>query len=268
MKRLILFHLICSVSVTRELLAEFFGTMVLLMIGDGVVAMVVLFGNGVPGQVVNGGYTNITIAWGIAVTMGVYVAGGISGAHLNPAVTIALAAFRKFSWKKVIPYSLAQIAGAFAGAAIVFLNYRAQFDKVDALRDHTAGVFTTFPAFPGLPTVGLVDQIIGTAILLICIMAIGDDRNLAPPPKLAPILVGLSVVGIGMSFGGLHGYAINPARDLGPRLLTVVAGFKNNGLTDGTYQFWVPIVGPIGGGLLGTLLYDWLIGRWLGNRAA
>ena len=219
--------------------------MVLLMIGNGVVAMVILFGTGAPGEVVNGGYTNITLAWGIAVTMGIYVAGGVSGAHLNPAVTISLAAFRGFPWKKVLPYSLVQVAGGFAGAAMVYLNYKAQFDKVDPTRSHTAGVFTTFPAFPSLPAVGLVDQIIGTALLLICIMAIGDERNFAAPPRIAPILVGLSVVGIGMSFGGLHGYAINPARDLGPRLLTVVAGFSRNGLTDGTYQFLVPIIGPI-----------------------
>jgi glycerol uptake facilitator protein len=249
-----------------ELLAEFFGTMVLLLIGDGVVAMVGLFGTGIPGQIVNGGYTNITLAWGIAVVMGVYIAGGISGAHLNPAVTIALAVFRGFPWRKVVPYSFAQVAGAFTGAALVYINYKALFDKVDPLRDHTAGIFTTFPAFPASPAVGLVDQIIGTAILLICIMAISDKRNLAPSPQIAPLLVGLSVVGIGMSFGGLHGYAINPARDLGPRLLTVVAGFSHNGLTDGTNQYWVPIAGPIAGGLIGTFLYDQFIGRWLNPR--
>ena len=134
-------------TLTQELLSEFFGTMVLLMLGNGVVAMVILFGTGAPGQVVNGGYTNITIAWGIAVTLGIYISGGVSGAHLNPAVTIALAAFRGFSWKKVLPFVVAQIAGGFLGAALVYANYFAQFDKVDPHRDHTAGIFTTFRPF-------------------------------------------------------------------------------------------------------------------------
>lgn len=253
-------------SLLAELCAEFLGTMVLILFGNGVVAMVVLFGNGTPGEVVNGGFTNITLAWGLAVTMGIYVAGRISGAHLNPAVTLSLAAFRGFPWKKVLPYSLAQIAGAFCGAALVFLNYKPQFAKVDPALDHTAGIFTTFPAFPGMPSAGLLDQIIGTALLLLLIMALSDERN-QPPANLTPILIGLVVVAIGMSFGSLHGYAINPARDFGPRLLTVVAGFTNNGLTDGTNAFWVPIVGPLIGGLLGTFVYDQMIGRWLSKRA-
>src|SRR5580704_4850479 len=126
-----------------ELLAEFLGTLVLILFGDGVVAMVVLFDKG--------GYTNITLAWGLAVTMGIYIAGRTSGAHLNPAVTLTLAVFRGFEWKKVVPYSIAQIAGAFVAAGIVFWNYKPQFLKIDPGLDHTAGVFTTFPAFPDLP---------------------------------------------------------------------------------------------------------------------
>jgi glycerol uptake facilitator protein len=249
-------------SLVAELLAEFLGTMVLILFGNGVVAMVVLFGHGVPGEIVNGGYTNITLAWGLAVTMGVYVAGKISGAHLNPAVTIAVAAFRGFPWSKVIPYSIAQIAGAFVAAALVFWNYHPAFLRVDPQLDHTAGVFTTFPAFPEILSAGLLDQIIGTALLLMMIFAITDERN-QPPAILTPILIGLVVVVVGMSFGGMHGYAINPARDFGPRLLTVVAGFKNNGLTDGPMVFWVPIVGPIVGGLIGGLVYDMGIRRFL-----
>src|SRR6476646_11037628 len=114
-----------------ELIAEFLGTFVLILFGNGVVAMVVLFGTGVPGEIVNGGFTNITLGWGLAVTMGIYVAGKISGAHLNPAVTIAVAVFRGFSWAKVLPYIVAQIAGAFLGAAIVYWNYLPAFHKVD-----------------------------------------------------------------------------------------------------------------------------------------
>jgi glycerol uptake facilitator protein len=234
-------------SLGAELIAEFFGTMVLILFGNGVVAMVVLFDKG--------GYTNITLAWGLGVTMGIYIAGKITGAHLNPAVTLALAVFRDFPWRKVLPYSLVQIAGAFVAAAIVYLNYRPQFLAIDAGLEKTAGVFTTFPAFPLQPAAGLIDQTIGTALLLLLIFAITDERN-TPPGNLAPIVVGLVVVVIGMAFGGMHGYAINPARDFGPRLFTVVAGFKNNGLTDGALVFWVPIVGPLVGGLIGAGLYD------------
>jgi glycerol uptake facilitator protein len=250
-------------SLPAQLIAEFLGTMLIILFGDGVVAMVQLFGKNVPGEVVNGGFTNITFCWGLAVTMAVYLTGKISGAHLNPAVTIAVAAFRGFPLKKVIPYIVVQIAGGFCGAALVFWNYLPAFNKVDPLREHTAGVFTTFPAFPNMPQAGFLDQVIGTALLLLCIMAVTDTRNSAPSNRIAPLLVGASVVAIGMAFGGMHGYAINPARDFGPRLLTVVAGFKNNGLTDGTNQYWVPIVGPIMGGLIGVFIYDQAIGRFL-----
>ncbi len=224
--------------------------------------MVVLFGHGIPGEIVNGGYSNINFAFGIGVTMGIYIAGRISGAHLNPAVTLALAVFRGFSWVKVIPYSLAQTAGAFCASALVFWDYHLQFLKVDPNLDHTAGVFTTFPAFPDVLSAGLVDQTIGTAILVFLIFALIDERN-QPPANLTPILIGTIVVGIGMAFGGMHGYAINPARDFGPRLFTVVAGFKNNGLTDGPAVFWVPIVGPLLGGVIGAAAYDFGVRRFL-----
>ncbi len=252
-------------SLIGELIAEFLGTFVLMLFGIGVVAMVVLFGTGAPGEVVKGGYTNITIAWGIAVTMGIYVAGAISGAHLNPAVTVALAVFRKFSWIKVVPYSIAQTAGAFSAAALVYWNYRLAFLKFDPAMDHTAIVFTTFPAFPQQLSAGFLDQVIGTALLLLMIFAITDERN-QPTANLQPLLIGLTVVGIGMAFGGMHGYAINPARDFGPRLFTVVAGFHNNGLTDGSGVFWVPILGPLLGGVIGAGLYDFGIRRFLPQR--
>jgi glycerol uptake facilitator protein len=246
-----------------ELAAEFFGTLILIIFGNGVVAMVVLFGHGLPGEIVNGGYTNITLAWGLGVTMGVYVAGKISGAHINPAVTLAVAVFRGFPWKKVIPYWIAQVAGAFVAAAVVYWNYRPQFHLVDPGLDHTAGVFTTFPAFPQMLSAGLLDQTIGTALLLFMILAITDERNQPPGANLMPVLIGAIVVVIGMGFGGLHGFAINPARDFGPRLFTVAAGFKNNGLTDGGYVFWVPIVGPLLGGIIGAAVYDMGVRRFL-----
>jgi glycerol uptake facilitator protein len=178
-------------------------------------------------------------------------------------VTLTVALLRGFPWSKVIPYSLAQVAGAMAGAALVFWNYRPQFLMVDPGLEKTAGVFTTFPAFPGQPMAGLLDQVIGTALLLLMIFAITDERNTPPGANMTPLMVGLVVVAIGMAFGGMHGYAINPARDFGPRLFTVLAGFKNNGLTDGAATFWVPIVGPLVGGVIGGASYDLLIRRFL-----
>ena len=253
-------------SLFAQLLSEFLGTFVLILFGTGVVAMVVLFPSNVPGELVHGGYTNITLGWGLAVTMGIYVSGNISGAHLNPAVTLTLALFRGFPWSKVIPYSLAQTAGAFLAAAVVYRNYLPAFHKVDPNLDHTAGVFTTFPAFPGLPTAGFLDQVIGTGLLLLLILAITDEFHAVPPANLTPVMIGLVVVAIGMSFGGMHGYPINPARDFGPRLFTVLVGFRNNGLTDGKAVWWIPIVAPLLGGLLGAALYDFGIRRFLRSK--
>jgi MIP family channel proteins len=246
-----------------ELIAEAFGTFLIVVFGTGSVAMVVLFGHGTPGEIVNGGYTNITIAWGLAVTMAIYATARVSGAHLNPAVTVALATFRGFSWSKTGPYCLAQILGGFCGAAVTYLNYRPAIARFDPELSHTAGVFTTFPAFPEIPIAGFLDQVIGTALLLIIIFAISDENGIPPAANLAPVLVGLGVVLIGMSFGALHGYAINPARDFGPRLFTALAGFRNNGLTDGTNAFLVPLLAPVLGGLVGAAAYDLCIRRFL-----
>jgi glycerol uptake facilitator protein len=255
-------------TLTAELIAEFLGTFVLILLGNGVVAMVVLFPSKNPGEIIHGGFTNITLGWGLAVTMGIYIAGKISGAHLNPAVTLALAVFRGFSWRKVLPYFVAQIAGAFVASALVYWNYLPAFKQADPQLDHTAGVFTTFPAFPAVPQAGFLDQLIGTGLLILLIFAIVDEFNAPPGASLAPVLIGLVVVAIGMSFGGMHGYAINPARDFGPRLFTVFAGFRNNGLTDGTRVWWVPVAAPLLGGLVGAAIYDFGIRRFLRPSAA
>jgi len=246
-----------------ELIAEFIGTFVLILLGTGVVAMVVLFPSQTPGEIIHGGFTNITLAWGLAVTMGIYVAGKISGAHLNPAVTLALAVFRGFPWRKVLPYCIAQTAGAFAAAALVYQNYLPAFRQLDPGLERTAGVFTTFPAFPALLQAGFLDQVIGTGLLLLLIFAITDEFNIPPGSNMAPLMIGLVVVAIGMSFGGMHGYAINPARDFGPRLFTAVAGFHNNGITDGIRVWWVPVLAPLLGGLAGAALYDFGIRKFL-----
>jgi len=250
-------------ALAAELIAEFLGTFVLMLFGTGVVAMVVLFPSGAAAGTAHGGYTNITLGWGLAVTMGIYVAGKVSGGHLNPAVTLTLAVFRGFPWKKVLPYSIAQTGGAFLAAGLVYRNYLPAFQLTDPQLEKTAGIFTTFPAFPALPQAGFLDQVIGTALLLLLVLAITDELNVPPGANLAPVMIGLVVVAIGMSFGGMHGYAINPARDFGPRLFTALAGFKNNGLTDGPRVWWVPVFAPLLGGLVGAAIYDYGIRRFL-----
>ncbi|ADV66332.1 MIP/aquaporin family protein [Deinococcus maricopensis] len=251
---------------TQEFMAELLGTMVLILFGCGVVAMVVLFANTnptIPGQIVNGGYTNITLGWGFAVLMGIFISGTISGAHLNPAVTIGLAATGRFPWRKVAHYIAAQLIGAFIGAAIVFAVYHAKWIQFDPGLASTAGVFSTFPAVPGFWP-GFIDQVVGTALLMALILAIGDKLNNPLGANWGGLAVAFLVMAIGMSFGGMHGYAINPARDLGPRLFSALAGFQNTGFQNGVWL--VPVLGPIVGAVIGAFVYDLGIGRTL-NRA-
>lgn len=250
-----------SRALVRELLAEFLGTFMLIAFGVGVVAQTVLSGNA------NGSYLGINLGWGIAVLLGVLVAGGVSGAHLNPAVTVALAVHRGLPWSKVAPYALAQIAGAFVAAALVFLTYREAFTAFDGgLRQvagahGTAGIFATYPQ-PFLSTVGgLVDQIVGTALLVIGVFAIGDAKNVDVPGWMGGVLVGLLVVAIGVAFGFNAGYAINPARDFGPRLFTAAAGWGGAVFTANGGWWWVPVVGPIVGAVAGGAVYDACITR-------
>jgi MIP family channel proteins len=246
----------------REVAAEFLGTFVLIVFGVGVVAQFVLGGGA------NGQYLSVNLGWGLAVTMGIYVSAGISGAHLNPAVTLALAVRRGFSWAKVGPYIAAQFAGAFLASALVFITYREALDRFDGgVRQiggalGTAGIWATYPqpflsAFPG----GIIDQVVGTALLVGVIFALSDARNFAPPERLTPVLVGLLVMLIGATFGYNAGYAINPARDLAPRLFTAMAGWGSGVFTAGNGWWWVPVVGPCIGGVLGGYVYDLVITR-------
>ena len=242
-----------------ELLAEFAGTLILILFGCGVVAQVVATGVG--------DTQSIHWAWGLGVMFGVYVAGRISGAHLNPAVTIALAAFKGFPWRKVGPYSLAQFLGAFVAALIVRWNYSealATFDPGNTPKSQ--GVFSTLPATAlGVTEWGAFrDQIIGTAILLFLILAVTDALATPPQANMAPFIIGLIVVGIGMTFGAAAGYAINPARDFGPRLASFFTGYGEAFRdTTGYPYWWIPIVAPIIGGLIGAGLYQVLVGRHL-----
>jgi MIP family channel proteins len=245
---------------SREAAAEFLGTFVLIAFGVGVVAQTVL------SKSANGSYLGINLGWGLAVMLGVYVAGGVSGAHLNPAVTLALALRRGFAWHKVGPFIVAQMGGAFAASALVYLTYYEAFSAFDGgvrqvLGDNgTAGIFATYPQ-PFLSTLGgFIDQVVGTALLLAAIMAITDQRNNATPSWATPIIVGGIVVAIGVAFGFNAGYAINPARDLGPRLFTAVAGWGGDVFTAARAWWWVPVVAPCVGGVIGVIVYDALIG--------
>ncbi|MGW4483649.1 MIP/aquaporin family protein [Amycolatopsis sp. NPDC004368] len=271
-------------NIGGEMLAEFLGTAVIILLGCGSVAVAVV---GLPGsgrQSVDFGPANwliIAFGWGFAVMFAVYMAAGISGAHLNPAVTLAFAVRRKFAWAKVGPYWLAQVLGALAGAAVVYAVYHDAINAFNAAqnpplsRPDSLGTFSIFATFPaeyfGNGVWGpLLDQIVGTAILVGIIAALIDTRNNAPESNLGPALIGFVVVGIGLSFGTNAGYAINPARDLGPRLLTLFEGWGNKAFPGNGEWFsnywWIPIVGPLVGGLVGILIYDLLIGQVLTAR--
>jgi glycerol uptake facilitator protein len=270
-----------------DLLGEFLGTFVLISFGDGVVAMAVTAlnqsGRGTKIFDASGDWLLITWGWAMAVVFGIYVAGGITGAHINPAVTLGMAVRGVFPWAKVPGYWVAQVAGGFVGAALVFLVYHdaiSSFESVNHIVRGTPGsfgtfsIFATFPApyFKGGVWGPLIDEIVGTAFLLIFVSALIDRRNLAPKSNLTPWLVGMAVAAIGMSYGANSGYAINPARDLGPRLFAWAAGWGNaampgNGPWFSNY-FWIPIVAPLIGGVLGVLVYDFGIRAILLARGA
>ena len=234
-------------------LAELFGTAILIMLGDGVVANVVLQrtkGN-------NSGWIVITAGWACAVTIGVYFASSVSGAHLNPAITVALAATGKFPWASVPIYIAAQIAGGLLGAVIVWLAYLPHWgatpDPVSKL-----AVFSTTPAIRAAGP-NLISEIIGGFALALAILGVLSPGNFVPGSDLAkgfgPLLVGLIVWAIGLSLGGPTGYAINPARDLGPRLAHAILPIPGKGSSDWGYS-WVPIVGPIIGAVLAAFSYQ------------
>jgi len=250
--------------IVREMLAEFLGTFVLIVFGVGVVAQFVL------SKGAAGSYLAVNIAWGLAVAMGCYVCAGVTGAHLNPAVTIGLAVHRNFPWNKVAPYALAQTAGAFVASAVVYLTYSEALTAFDGgVRQvtgaqGTAGIWATYPqpflsVFPG----GFVDQVVGTALLFGVILGITDQRNAPAPKDLVPVVVGLLVVLIGATFGFNSGYAINPARDFGPRVFTAVAGWGAEVFRAGRGWWWVPIVAPCLGAVIGGWIYDLFVGHHL-----
>ena len=234
------------------LLAEVVGTMILIVFGDGVVANVVL--DRTKGN--NSGWIVITTGWALGVTIAVYSVGSISGAHLNPAVTIGLAAIGKFPWASVPGYIAAQILGGFLGGIIVWLTYLPHWVATTDPRAKLA-VFCTGPAIRK-PFPNIVSETIATFMLVLGILAVLSPANLQPGSDLAkgfgPLLVGVIVWGIGLSLGGQTGYAINPARDLGPRIAHALLPIPGKGTSDWGYA-WIPVLAPILGGVLGALTY-------------
>ena len=274
-------------TVWGEFLSEYLGTFTLIAFGDGVVAMAVSAlnqsGRAETSHTIflaSGDWLLITWGWCIAVVLGIYVAGGISGAHINPAVTIALAVKRGFPWAKVPHYIFAQVAGAFTAAALVYLNYKDAIKGYESATHAVRGqsssiasysIFATFPAgYFHNPVGPFIDELIGTALLVGVVLAVIDERNLAPKGNLGPWVIGLIVAGIGMSFGANTGYAINPARDFGPRLFAWFAGWDGVALPGNygnvNWYWWLPIVAPIAGAVIGALVYDFFINHVLQAR--
>jgi glycerol uptake facilitator protein len=245
-----------------SVLAEAIGTMVLVLLGDGVVANVLLARS--KGQ--NSGWIVITVGWGVAVAIAVYAVARISGAHLNPAITVAAATLGRFPWADVPGFIAAQTVGAFVGATLVWVAYLPHW-ALTTDKDAKLGVFCTAPAIRN-PVANVLTEAIGTAVLVFGVLAIvANGQTIVPgmnPDErlfsvvfskgLQPLLVGILVLGIGLSLGGPTGYAINPARDFGPRLAHALLPIAGKGPSDWGYA-WIPIVGPIIGGVLGALLF-------------
>lgn len=264
-----------------DALGEFIGTFILIMFGVGSVAMAVAaLPQSGRGEFDTASWLIIAFGWGFGVTFGAYVAGGVTGAHLNPAVTLAMALRRGFPWRRVPTYALAQLLGAFVAGLILYWLYAPSIDSLEQARNIVRGtpdsvgtysIFATFPAaYFGNWWGPLFDQIVGTALLVFCIFAVVDNYNQPVKSNLGPLIVGFVVVAIGLSFGANAGYAINPARDLGPRLVTWIEGWKSVAVP-GDYgninsYMWIPIVGPLIGAAIAAPLYDFFIGNVLRAR--
>ncbi|XP_076443939.1 aquaporin-10-like [Babylonia areolata] len=252
---------LANCPLAREFLAEFLGTFLLVTFGDGSVAQAVLGGPTAGGA--------ITIAWsfGVGITLGVMVSGNISGGHINPAVSLAMVFLRKLPLRKLPVYALAQYLGAFLASLFIWLVYMDALEHYDGGKrmvegvNATAGIWSTYPQ-PYVSTwTGLGDQVFATALLMVGVLAVTDQRGLAPSRGLVPFLVGLVVFGIAMTFGLNCAFAINPARDLAPRIFTVIAGWGTKPFSFRGYNwFWVPLAGPHVGALLGALVYQLCVG--------
>jgi len=232
-----------------QVLGEFIGTLILVLLGDGVVAGNVLKQT----KEEQTGWLAITIGWGVAVTIGAYCASIFGPAHLNPAVTLGMAVTESLPWHAVLPFIGAQFLGAMIGATLVWLHYGPHWQKTTD-KGAILGTFATAPAIRDTKS-NVFGEILGTAVLIIGVMAIGQSEV---SPGLGPVIVGFIVLGIGLSLGATTGYAINPARDLGPRIMHTILPIANKGGSDWGYA-WIPVLGPIVGGTLGALAYQSMI---------
>lgn len=229
-------------------LAEFFGTLLIVLLIDGVVAGVILKNT----KSANAGWLAICIACGLAVTFAIYAVGSYSGAHLNPALTIALASIGKFEWSMVLGYCLAQLTGAFVGASLVWLHYLPHWKETPDKATKLA-VFCTGPAIRS--TIGnFISEALGTALLVLAVLFIGVNNF---TEGLMPLVIGALIVSIGLSLGGTTGFAINPARDLGPRIAHFILPIHGKGSSDWSYA-WIPVLAPIVGALFGAWVYQML----------
>ncbi|ROL51400.1 Aquaporin-3 [Anabarilius grahami] len=246
----------------RQGLAECLGTLILVMFGCGAVAQVVL------SEGSHGLFLTVNLAFGFAATLGILVCGQVSGGHLNPAVTFALCLLGREKWRKFPVYFLFQTLGSFLGAAIIFAEYHdAMYDYAGESNEllvvgpkATAGIFATYPSAHLTILNGFFDQVIGTSSLIVCILAIVDPYNNPIPQGLEAFTVGFSVLVIGLSMGFNSGYAVNPARDFGPRLFTAIAGWGGEVFTARECWFLVPIFAPFIGSVIGVLVYQLMVG--------
>ncbi|KAF8062202.1 major intrinsic protein superfamily membrane channel protein [Lyophyllum atratum] len=245
----------------REPMAEFAGVMILIIFGVGVDCQVVLSTS--PGVAAGhkGEYLSISFGWAIGTAMGVWASAGISGGHINPAVTLALATWRGFPWKKVPGYIFGQLMGGLVGAALVYANYFHALDIFEGGRGvrtlNTAGLFSTYALDYMTPVSCFFSEFLATAVMIIVVLAVTDRGNSPPPNGLLPMTLFLLILGIGVALGMQTGYALNPARDLGPRLLTSMVGYGKAVYTfRNHYWIWCPILGPLLGAQVGTMFYD------------
>ncbi|TSN86106.1 Aquaporin-3 [Bagarius yarrelli] len=239
----------------RQGLAECMGTLILVMFGSGAVAQLVL------SEGSHGIFLTVNLAFGFAATLGILVCGQVSGGHLNPAVTFALCILGRAKWRKFLVYFFFQTLGSFFGAGIIFGMY---YDAIQAYQRKEGtlpfGIFATYPGNHLSTANGFFDQVIGTAALIVCILAIVDPYNNPVPSGLEAFTVGFTVLVIGLSMGFNSGYAVNPARDLGPRLFTSIAGWGGQVFSMGNYWFLVPIFAPFLGTIIGVILYQLMVG--------
>ena len=249
-----------------EYLAEALAVFIIIGFGDSVAAMYTLYSPN-PYQ---GSYWGVCITWGLAVTMAIYATGSISGTHANPAVTLALALYRKFSWRKVLPYCLAQIIGGCLGATLVYTLYVPVIDHYNSAAQLTrtaggaAGIFFTHPGLAVTPVHAFYDEIILTALLIFGIFAITEQFNeMAPQANSGALMIGLLIALIGASMGYLEAWALNPARDLGPRIFCYLAGWGPSAFPSPQNYWWVPIAGPLLGGCVGGAAYQLLVRPFL-----